>query len=548
MDNSRFEQFVKGRKVNAIKENRNVWCYTRVSSKDQYVNQSLSNQTKSATEFAKKNDYAITKTFGGTYESASGDFTRKEFMKLLEEVRMAKIKPFAILIFKTSRFSRTGGGGIALANELIENLNVNLIEISTGFSTITERGKIDIYQGLLEARKETINKLEITVPGMKSHLQNGLRLGKAPRGYDHYGKRVKDLTKISETQRITINAEGKLLRKAWEWKATGEKDYQIIIRLKALGLKISSQTLSSMWRNTFYCGISIHKMLEGEIIDGKWEKMVSKETFLKVQEILKVNKQGYKVKNDKNIYPLAHHLYCIKCENKLVGYTVKKKNVIYYKCQKCKGVSINANKTKRSLKISAHELYVNLLKTYQLNPKLIEPLIRQLKKTFNHFNNSNSEEKVSLTINLKDAQDAIKKIKIRFAEGEIPEDVYLEGIGLRKSSLLVIQERLNELEQNISNLDKYINYSLQLIEKLPEYWRLGEHSLKKGIQDLVFPSGVLYDSEKREYLTKEVNEFFFATHSISENLPDAKRGQNRKNIGSSSVVAGTGFEPVTFGL
>ena len=82
-------------------------------------NGSIDNQKESAEAYAKKKDYNITKCFGGNYESASSDFTRKEFKELLTEVKKARKKPFAILIYKINRFSRTGGGAIGVANELI---------------------------------------------------------------------------------------------------------------------------------------------------------------------------------------------------------------------------------------------------------------------------------------------------------------------------------------------------------------------------------------------------------------------------------------------
>ena len=51
-------------------------------------------------------------------------------------------------------------------------------------------------------------------------------------------------------------------------------------------LVISKQRMSEMWRNPFYCGISTHRMLDGKVVKGKWEKLISEKDFLKVQEIL----------------------------------------------------------------------------------------------------------------------------------------------------------------------------------------------------------------------------------------------------------------------
>lgn len=177
--NQSFKKFAKGADEK-IDMNREVWSYTRVSSKDQFANKSLENQKEKAFDYARKEGYEITETFGGTYESASGDFTRREFMKLIEKVRKAKRKPFAILIYKMSRFSRTGGSAIALAFELIDHHKVNLIETTTGKNTFTEVGELDLYSSLIEARRETLNKLDMTIPGMRKFLEAGNWLAMYP--------------------------------------------------------------------------------------------------------------------------------------------------------------------------------------------------------------------------------------------------------------------------------------------------------------------------------------------------------------------------------
>jgi len=342
MELNSFKKFAKGgEKTKEV--NRSVMIYTRVSSKEQATNYSLDNQEIAAVAYAKKYGYIITQKFGGTYESASGDFTRKEFSRLIKEVKKAKKKPFAILIFIMSRFSRTGGNAIAMASELVDGLGVNLIEVSTGDSTITERGKLEIYNKLLKAREETLNKLEVSIPGMTRFLEAGNWLGNVPKGYDHFGPRVNDINKVRKTQEIKLNGEGRLLQKAWEWKLSGDRDFIIKEKLKTLGFIFSKQQLSNIWKNPFYCGVCVHKMLNGKAVRGNWEKMVSEDDFMLVQEILSGNRQGYKQEKGNEARPLNGHVYCNECGSKMVGYEVKKKKLHYYKCQSCKGISIYAN-------------------------------------------------------------------------------------------------------------------------------------------------------------------------------------------------------------
>ncbi len=340
-DLSQFQKFGKKqeKKENHVKE---VWCYTRVSSKDQENNYSLQNQEDSARQFAEKNGFHLVRTFGGTYESGKNYFTRKEFTRLLAEVKTSRKKPFAIIVYKMNRFSRSGGKSIALANELVLNQGVNLIEIVSRLDTTTDKGRNELNRKLLAAESENISKLEHTIPGLKSFVKAGNWLGVAPFGYDHKGTKVTDFLKRSVSQEIRLNQTGRILRNAWQWKVEGYTDSEIIKRLGRLNVEIRKQKLSAMWRNVFYCGLISHKFLDGEVIAGKHEPMVSQDVFLKVQGILERNRQGYKVSNRSNDRPLAISLFCPKCGRKMTGYEVKAKACHYYKCNSCNGVSINA--------------------------------------------------------------------------------------------------------------------------------------------------------------------------------------------------------------
>ena len=307
-----FKSFAKGyeKKVN---KNNNVWIYTRVSSKDQESNKSLATQLDNAKKFALSKNLIIEREFGGTYESASGDYTRKEFIRLIDEVRRSKNKPYGILLNTINRFSRSGASSIALAFELVDTIGVHIFDISTGNTTETEQGKMLIYQGLLNARQENIDRLKVTLPGMIRHIHEGKWLGNAPKGYDHFGPKVKNMKFYAPEQIIKINDEGMLLKKAWQWKVQGERDYIIKKKLEDLGLKISKQTISDIWRNPFYCGISTHKMLDGKVVKGQWEKMVSEMDFLLVQKILEGNNFGYKQEKTNPKRPLNVSLSVLPC-------------------------------------------------------------------------------------------------------------------------------------------------------------------------------------------------------------------------------------------
>ncbi len=546
MELDNFKSFVNKSKVES-KPNNNVWLYTRVSSKDQEANKSLQNQTDSGYKYSRENGYEITNNFGGTYESASGDFTRKEFMKLIQEIREAKKRPFAILIYTMSRFSRTGGSGISLAHEIIDSLGVNLIEVSTGKNTITEQGKLEIFNSLIKASQENIDRLKVTIPGMKSLLKNGGWLGSVPIGYTVHGTRVKNRSLYSEKQEIKINEIGKKLRQAWKWKLEGDKDFEIRAKLSYMGVNISKQKLSTMWRKPFYCGVSVNKMLD-EPVKGNWEKIVSQSDFFEVQEILKGNNFGFKQDKANPERPLNGFIYCSKCGGALTGYEVKKKKVHYYKCQKCPGATINANTTKGANAEGAHNLFSELLKEYQFPTELEGLFEEQLKLTYETLNSEKAEAEANLQRELAKQESDLKNTKKKFAIGELDKEIYDEVKSEITEKIDQILKNMGNGVENISNLNKYILLSKDVVENINKYWLYNDLATKKRIQETAFPNGIIIDTQKRVYLTKKVNLIFDISRSISGSHESEIKNGNRLFLLPSLKVAGTGLEPMTFGL
>ena len=443
-DLSLFSGFVKRSEVQE-KKTKEVWCYTRVSTIDQKTNYSLDNQLKAARDYATANGLDLVKDFGGTYESGKDDFTRKEFSRLIEEVKKAKVKPHAILIYKMNRFSRSGGSGITLTDMLVNDLGVNLIETVSGIDTTTDKGLLEIQKKLINAREENITRLEHTMPGLKSFLKAGNWLGIAPLGFEHCGTRVRDFNKRSVEQVIRLDETGKKLKLAWQWKLEGDTDVQIIRKLDRLGVRMTPQRISAMWRNLFYCGLITNKLLDNEIVVGKHEAMVSRETFLKVNEIVReIKKSGYTVLKDVEERPLTNHLYCSECGMKLTSYENKKKHVHYYKCQKCNGVSINANTpATRAKNVGAHDLFIQQLSMYQLDENFSEIYKLQIKKMLGNITKEQKNEDALVKKQLTELKNKKEKLEERFAFAEITEDMYSRFITKITAEMAALEPNFN---------------------------------------------------------------------------------------------------------
>lgn len=89
-----------------------------------------------------------------------------------------------------------------------------------------------------------------------------------------------------------------------------------------------------------------------------------------------------------------------------------------------------------------------------------------------------------------------------------------------------VKEKLEGTDYEISNLDFYIEKSVEISQNIHKLWQLGSLDVKKKIQKLVFPEGIVVDTTNRTYLTSNVNSFFLAksqfmrtSRGIKEKLP-----------------------------
>jgi len=523
IDLTGFEKFGKKKEVSK-EQKKEVWCYTRVSSKEQESNYSLQTQRESAEKFAKEKGFTIVKTFGGTYESGKDDFTRKEFGRLVDEVKKTKNKPYAILVYNMTRFSRSGGKSIAILNELIDRQNVHLIEIVSGISTDNPRSRNELNRRLLDAESDNIRKNEVSIPGMKAFLNAGNWLGRTPIGYDHLGPKTTDHARYHHRQKIEINEDGKKLQQAWQWKLEGVQDYIIAKRLFSLGLKIDNKRLSDIWKNPFYCGIISNKLLDGEVIVGNHEPLISREMFLKVNHINTRRKKGYKINKEAEQRPLTGDICCFRCGNKLTGYYVKKKGLHYYKCQKCKGVTINAiTKKQSSDRTGAHELFIELLGSYKIKETYLDMVKAQLQRMVTLTTTSCRKEEAIFKKRRTELEQDKSNVEERFALGKIPEELYQRMLTKIEAEIYELKEKHQIPEIDTSNFKNNLNKTVNFIQNVSEYWINGSIEVKKKIQRLVFPSGFLYNPENRQYLTPEVNQLFRETSELSRVLEDVKK-------------------------
>jgi site-specific DNA recombinase len=527
---SLFTSFAKGAK-NAKTKGGNCVIYTRVSTKEQADNNmSLNTQKKACEVYATKQGYTILGYFGGTYESAKTD-ERKEFNNMLSFVKKSSKKISYIIVYSVDRFSRSGANAIYIAEQLKQE-GIALYAVTQPTDTSTASGSLQQNIQFIFSEYDNQLRREKSISGMKEMLLRGEWCCKPPIGYDIlYREGRRD---------IIINAKGKLIKKAFYWKAKEKlSSEEIRRRLGASGFKICSQKLSELLRNPFYCGLMVHNLLDGQIVTGKHEKLISEELFLEVNGIMAQNTQGYSINPENEEIPLKRFLKCDSCGEYLRAYKAWKNKKYYYKCN-----TVGCKCNKRADKL--HEQFRAILDDYsvELTPDRAWALKEQMIATYHQLNEDIQKEREAIKKELAELSSKIERLEERYVMEEITGDMYDKYSLKFKGEKAILEKRLSQMGQEVSNLGECIDSLLELCANLAPTWDSSDYMRKQELQFLVFPEGIFYNRKNEECRTGRVNEVFAVMASLSKGLEQKETGNNQNNLKVPGWVPQTGIEPV----
>lgn len=527
-----FSQFAKKEKGRIIGKNNTAVIYTRVSSKEQFDNNaSLTTQLKYCQEYAIRKELEVIEYFGGTYESAKSD-ERREFQRMLNYVKRRKNIGY-IIVYSYDRFSRTGANG-AYISEQLKKQGVAVISATQEIDVTTSAGTFQENLYHMFSHFDNQVRRDKSITGMQEKLRRGYWTGAYPFGYTNAnpGK--------GKIPNFVITEEGRLLKKAFSWKANSNMSHvEIAERLKEKGLKIKAKKLTDLFRNPFYCGLIVNSLIPGEVIQGKHEALISKEVFLKIHNILQVGETPRKYSFDDENLPLKMFVKSSVCGTPYTGFVVRKKGLYYYKNRR------KGSKENRSAK-KLHEEFLGLLGNYTIaDKKYIEPLTEIIHDTLINTNQEALQDQKQLTRELNKLKEQINTLERRYVVlNEITRSQYELFMPELKSKQRELEDKLGNEGINSSNLKKSVKMALDYACNLQSLWKLGDLETKRAIQYMVFPEGIRYDFKNKLVQTFRVNEIFTSISSFSSNLKEIKNGSFQSICEKSRLVTSAGFKPL----
>ncbi|TNF48871.1 MAG: recombinase family protein [Bacteroidetes bacterium] len=529
---NRFKRFSKGTELLQLNKTEAV-IYTRVSTKEQAENNaSLETQLKHCKKYAEEKGLDVVELFGGTYESAKDD-ERKEFQKMLSYVKRKKSIGY-VLVYSYDRFSRTGPSGAFISYELKQR-GIKLVSVTQSVDHNDPSG--NFMEGIYHLFSEFDNQLrrDKSMTGMIEKLKQGYWPFVPPTGYTNINQ-----GKTADQHNMIINERGKLLKKAFEWKANDDLSLvEIAKRLNARGWNIPPKRLSHFFVNPFYCGFIVSKMIPGQMIEGKHPPLISKKTFLKVhQNLEKFGGGGYKIEQEVDELPLKQFIKCECCGTSYTGYLVKKKGLYYYKCN-MKGCANN-----RSQKV-LHLKFEELLCQFTIDRKIVPVLEKMFLHLLSQRIKVNEEDQKAFQVELAELRRKLENVEERFVNGEIDQILYSKYRDKYRVSIHQIESELSKSENQLSNLEKAVKRCIEMALNLPSLWVKSNFRSKQRIQNLLFPEGIYYNRKNDNYRTPRVNLLFSAIPYLIRLLEAYKNGDSAFSAEIPTWVVPAGLEPAT---
>ena len=536
VENNVLGQFAKGKKT-VLKKGGRAVIYQRVSSKEQESGFSPETQLERCYEWANRHGYEVVDSFEGEHESAKSDTNRKRFNAMLKYVKDKKNRIDAVIVYSTSRFSRTGTKSFSIVDEL-ESRGVTVYSATSDYDARTPEGKMTQGLELLIAnRTNTINSQAVKDNGARA-LRSGRWIQAPPRGYE--------MKTTSKQQTITVNADGELIRMAFKMKAEENlTNEEVRVRMKAMGLDLPKQRWSAIFSNVFYAGYFSHPFLEGEVIRGPQEPLVTLTDFLKVNDIvLKTHSRGYEIKMDKEYAPLLGTIRCPKCGHNLTASLSTKmrkrfgKDVGYYVCSR-KGCKCNASTNK------VNDAFEEWLDSISFPAQ--EMLQAQLEKAFPILNKKSSEAVASIKANLTAKEKEIERIEYNLATAPTPkiQETCSRMLAKAEAERDDILRELKERNKSILNLEKYVESGLGMKDNMLKLWKIANLGHKRLLQNLVFPDGIVWCKEDEDIEPLSKNEFLFTYGLKSSSYEEKRSGQTDFSTNLSALAPPRGLEPRT---
>ena len=310
-------------------EYKNAVVYARYSSHRQ-GEQSIEGQLAAAYKYASDNNLHIIHEYIDRAMTGRND-NREQFQEMLKDTSKKQFS--VIIVWKIDRFGRNREE-IAFNKHKCKKNGVKVVYVA---ENVPDSPEGVILESVLEGMAEYYS-LQLS-----QNIRRGNRAS-AEKCQSTGGNRPLGYKTDPVTKKFVIDPDtAPTVRRIYDMYAKGLTCAEIITELNAQGLrtlrggKFTKNSLHTVLKNEKYIGVYSYK---DEIrIEGGVPAIIDKDTFDKVQEMLKINRRAPAHTWSRATYLLTDKLFCGHCGSNMVGESGTSKNGAkhnYYICTKRK--------------------------------------------------------------------------------------------------------------------------------------------------------------------------------------------------------------------
>lgn len=429
-------------------------------------------------------------------EASAKTADRKELLRMLAYCQAHKGDIDALIVWKIDRFARRTEDHLALRT-LLAKQGVRL-------HSVTENIEDNTTGRLMEAMLAAFAQFDNEVRAERS--KNGIHARVEQGGWPYYALLgyVNYKDSLGRPTQKPVSQTASLVTSIFTEFATGNHTqpsivayaYEIGLRSrssKASG-KLSMQTIVNMLRNRGYLG-QVRSLESGEWIKALHGPLVDEATFLRVQAVLDGRHKKFTIKDID--WPLrAGFTKCSICPSPLTGSAPKGRHRHYpkYSCPTCKtsviGKPVSVDRDELHKQFEA--LLINL-KPNEGHARLFREVVV---KRWNEESKDPLTQRKKCERELEALSDKKHLICDKYFEGHVPNDVKEEQLSRIDTDIAAAKLRLADLSQDTDEKEAIIDFAIDFMTNVSNYWRTALVQIQKRFQNLIFPDGITYEFGK----------------------------------------------------
>lgn len=484
---------------------RKVAIYARVSSEHEAQLSALDNQVQYYDNIiAMHPDWILYRRYIDEGITGTSIKKRKNFLKMIED---AENGCFDLIVTReVSRFARNTVDTLQETRKL-KKIGVEVYFTEDNIWTFKDDdGELKLTIMATLAQNESKKTSQRVKAGQKISFENGVIYGTGNiLGYDKIGKEMI----VNKEQAATVKYIFELFLKGY---GTSKIKFELEKNgmLTATGLKRwSASTITRILQNPFYCGTIVYRKsyipdfleqkpkknygeVEKVIVEGKHEKIISKEDFNKVQEMIKKHSKHI-TSTKKQAIGAASNVWSKKlvCEcgssfNRKLYHRTNGIATYCYQCYNQKNNGSLKNRSDHNLDIS-NSCSIPLIQEWKLSiivnsvfslfcddkERIINIANKLLEENIDDKVSSDNEEINDLNNKLFNAQKKLDKLLDLYLNDMISKDLYIAKKEEMENNVKSIKMKISELLSDEINNENYLTNKIEELKRL----------INKGLND-----------------------------------------------------------------